>query len=311
MSSSTRRQRSPPPPYGEIDNISPRPADAPPPYRDPPSYAAATAAQNTTMDTTSRSRAAPVASPRGITVPNNYINIPRVVTAYWPKRNVSNEFCLGEEPGKLLFRVSTGDRNSPHPLLALYVGPAENGLALGKLHKPDSRRGQEDGLIEIFSPASTRRTMVHMTTDVHLTHITRPFTMVVGRGRHERAEVFEWRRSRGAEIHTIDGDKLARGYKLLRLNTDAPTGGHGGKRAERPIGESSDGKEVVAVWVTNDYKGEPGRKPFQFRLSGNGVTGVLGPHFAFVALMTALKIWIVEDPGNPITRPPAPHYGHF
>ncbi|KAI6091651.1 hypothetical protein F4821DRAFT_226573 [Hypoxylon rubiginosum] len=299
MNAMTPDRRSPPPPYSAVNRISRVPA------REPPSYATATAVPATTMNNPTSSAVAP----RATRAPSYFVEIPRAVTAYWPKRNLSSEFCLGESPDKLLFRVSKGPHFAPHPLLALYIGPAKNGLALGKLHKPDVRNPHDDGLIEIFSPASAKRTVVHMTSEVHIAHTYRPFTMVVGEGGREHAETFEWRRSRGSEVHTIDKDKVARGYKLVRLSGEAPTGGHGGKRKERPIGESSDGKEVVAVWVTNDNKRDPerpDRKPFQFQLCGSGLTGTLGKHFAFVALMTALKIWITEGPLNAI--PVLPDY---
>ncbi|KAI8960479.1 hypothetical protein F5Y11DRAFT_330018 [Daldinia sp. FL1419] len=78
-----------------------------------------------------------------------------------------------------------------------------------------------------------------------LTHRVYRFTMDVGKAKELQGEEFEWRATKGNEIQGMFHH--AKGYKLVRLEKEGPGGGQGGKRRSRQRGESSDGKEVVAV----------------------------------------------------------------
>ncbi|KAI4861561.1 hypothetical protein F4820DRAFT_57381 [Hypoxylon rubiginosum] len=288
---------SPPPPYTEDDNASIYQQPPPPYSAAPPPYTAGAAQPNPAPV-----RPNPVPAPARRSVSNSIAEMPNVITAYWPKKNVAGEFCLGESPDKLLFRISRGRLSSIGPLMALYVGPGENGLALGKLDRlPLSDPAHETTVIEIYTPRNqNERSVVQMTTWGTWEGLSRfhyYFSMAVGLNNRRQVEKFEWRPSRGGEVQSID--PYGRGWKLVRLGVAAPTGGKGGGRSTRPIGETSDGMEVVAIWVTNPLEKKPGQTPFQFELRGNGKNGALGKHFGFVALMTALRIWCVADSTHP------------
>lgn len=90
-------------------------------------------------------------------------------------------------------------------------------------------------------------------------------------GRRER---FEWRPSRGDKVKALGGH--SQGYKLVRL--DGPPGAG-------PSADTSDGKEIVAVWTPAGYSASK-LMTFQFLNSGN--TGVLGERWALMAVITAL-----------------------
>ncbi|XXG95558.1 hypothetical protein Hte_001823 [Hypoxylon texense] len=300
-------QPSPPPPYAEDnnlledDNASTYEQEMPPPYSaPPPAYTAAGP----------RPRPNPTPAPTRRSVSSIIAEMPNVVTAYWPKRNVSGEFYLGESPDKVLFRVSRGLLSSLGPITVLYVGPDNNPLALGKLERlPRSDFHHETTAIEIYTPGN-----VHEQPVVHMTTLGRPegfsrmeyyFSMEVGRDDQRRTEKFEWRPSRGHEVRSVDTH--GEGWKLVRTQVAAPTGGQGGGRRTRSIDESSDGKEIVAIWVTNVHERQPNKTPFQFALRGSGKNGMLGKHFGFVALMTALRVWCTSDSLHPRDNPVRGH----
>ncbi|KAI1777409.1 hypothetical protein F4818DRAFT_410255 [Hypoxylon cercidicola] len=272
---------SPPPPYSEVDNMTRA-----------PSYSEPVAPAN------------PTRAPAARSVSGSLVNIPGVITAYWPKRNLNTEFCLGETPDKLLFRVDRGKLSDRGPVQALYIGPGTNILSLGRLDQISYLPfNGHVGTIEITTPRNLEeRSTVNLRYFGGLHPIRWCFSMAVPDGPQQRVvEQFEWRSSRGREIRAIDPG--AEGYKLVRMRS---TGGHGGRRNHRAIGESSDGKEIVAVWLTNHAHGEEGKTPFKFQLLESGRDGILGKHFGFVALMSALRIWMESDSTIPPARPAGP-----
>ena len=86
--------------------------------------------------------------------------------------------------------------------------------------------------------------------------------------------------------------KLTLGDGRVRL--DGEVEGTGGKRAKRAVGTTSDGKEIVAVFSDN-YEARNTRL-VRFRFLGTGAAGHLGPRFAVMAVMTALRIWNERRP---------------
>ncbi|KAL7623940.1 hypothetical protein AAE478_005497 [Parahypoxylon ruwenzoriense] len=104
----------------------------------------------------------------------------------------------------------------------------------------------------------------------------------VGGGGQRRRETFEWRHSRGDEVKALGGQ--GKGWKLVRMETGGGTPG----AAYRGAGQSSDGKEVVAVW---SWAAMSVTKTLKFRFLGSGATGVLGERWAVMAVATALRIW--------------------
>ncbi|KAJ9132302.1 hypothetical protein NKR19_g9363 [Coniochaeta hoffmannii] len=88
-----------------------------------------------------------------------------------------------------------------------------------------------------------------------------------------RSEPFEWRHSRGDEVHTL-GSVWGRGWKLVRLAGPAPGT-----------------KEVVAAFTSGPLSWT---KRFCFRFVGAGETGVLGERWAVMAVISAMAIWEKE-----------------
>ncbi|KAK8094437.1 hypothetical protein PG997_001122 [Apiospora hydei] len=102
-------------------------------------------------------------------------------------------------------------------------------------------------------------------------------------------ERFEWRHSRGNEVKQLD--KLNSGWKLVRIHSEAD--GVGGTRRARDAGASSDGKELVAVFA--EVSGWSASKVVKFKFLGSGATGEMGPRWALMAVMTALRIWDTQN----------------
>lgn len=130
---------------------------------------------------------------------------------------------------------------------------------------------------------------------LHTSHKTKGyyFRMNVGlpgQQTPQSSETFEWRATGGNEVRGLH--PRAFGWKLVRLGRQA---GEGGNRKTRQVGETSDGKEVVAVWGTVPGSLRswflPTKTAFMFELCGSGKTGELGEKFHIFALMTALQIY--------------------
>ncbi|PIA91924.1 hypothetical protein CB0940_09116 [Cercospora beticola] len=133
-------------------------------------------------------------------------------------------------------------------------------------------------------------------------------------------ERFVWRQSHGQEVKHVSKNKYVWGWKLVRL--DSETGGGsvgdageeadptivrsrnsgegsskgGGKRYERDLGESSDGKEVVAVWADNMKWSK--NKLVKFEFLGAGRTGELGEVVEIMAVSSGMRIWQILRAGS-------------
>ncbi|KAI1366068.1 hypothetical protein F5Y08DRAFT_337977 [Xylaria arbuscula] len=116
-------------------------------------------------------------------------------------------------------------------------------------------------------------------------------------------EHFEWRHSSGVEVEALGGRHS--GWKLVRVSVPplsvlhpsslyAPLkrkfsssgGGSGG--GGNVLGQSSDGKEVVAVWSEVNWSLS---KILRFRFLGSGADGSLRERWAVMAVASALAIW--------------------
>lgn len=96
-------------------------------------------------------------------------------------------------------------------------------------------------------------------------------------------ERFEWRRSMGNEVVGLGRlDWLSKGWKLVRV----PIGPSTPKveRNQRELGMSSDGGEIVGVWVYRHSISKNGH----FELLGSGLQ--FGQSFALMALASALAL---------------------
>lgn len=128
-----------------------------------------------------------------------------------------------------------------------------------------------------------------------LKHETWDFVIAVVSGNEQYPEKFEWRRSHGDEIASLRDGKSTYGWKLVRLQSGNPTGNLT-KGDSRVLGESSDGKEVVAVWTDDTQtwfrkaeKGVVGKLEFtgSGALSGDGG---LGDKWKLFVAMSALHM---------------------
>ncbi|KAI1393240.1 uncharacterized protein F4822DRAFT_439399 [Hypoxylon trugodes] len=229
--------------------------------------------------------------------PNMDIEIPTYLRAIFPNSLTPVMFHLGQLDQELRFTVTVDAFSSRSPLLVLHAGSTVRGPVLASVSKPAPYKGTYRNIVKIQSPISnTGAIEVSLTTPIDDgMHVRYNFSLAIG-SRHEK---FEWRATRGSEVHVAF--RNAKGFKLVRLGSEGPGGGQGGSRATRAVGETSDGKEVVAVWATEKSllpaAFVPNCRPFKFELLGSGKA--LGQEFACLALTTALRVWSSEAQAVP------------
>ncbi|KAI1089527.1 hypothetical protein F5B19DRAFT_466942 [Rostrohypoxylon terebratum] len=220
--------------------------------------------------------------------------MPQSLNAYLPPLTKwSRLMYLGAHADQPFFAVTTHTGLSGKPLLEMHAGPTGSEPVVataGNEHRWSSGRNTIVKLIPgggyLEGQAESTFTMKETCFSKHYTF---PFAVEVGLGKDTRLESFEWRGSRGEEVKQLDGASW-RGYKLVRL--DGAAAGPGGARAVRGEGESSDGKEVVAVYTANAHFSR--NKIFKFQFLESGATGILGEKFALAAVITACKIGYSE-----------------
>ncbi|KAI1378959.1 hypothetical protein F4677DRAFT_410160 [Hypoxylon crocopeplum] len=239
-------------------------------------------------------------SPRNIAGVSN--RFPQSLNAYFVKNMFSKNFHLGEHSDNKLFAVTMHSGWTSKPLLELHAGPTDKDPVMATAENESKWGSGKKTLVEIIpsavgqawatAPGSAQGQApqkISMQQQHNWKHVTHPFSVEVGLGKDVRREDFEWRRSRGGEVQSLD-KHAGYGFKLVRLSSSAV--GQGGERASRSEGATSDGKEVVAAWSYNSSWSAS--KVFKFQYLESGATGVLGDSFALAALMTALKIWYME-----------------
>ncbi|KAK5631311.1 hypothetical protein RRF57_007025 [Xylaria bambusicola] len=107
-------------------------------------------------------------------------------------------------------------------------------------------------------------------------------------------ERFEWRHSHGFEVEALGGRHS--GWKLVRMSNPPLSILHPSslyaplkrKYSSNVLGQSSDGKEVVAVWSEVSWSLT---KVLRFRFLSTGADGSLGDRWAVMAVASALAIW--------------------
>lgn len=110
------------------------------------------------------------------------------------------------------------------------------------------------------------------------------FEIDVGYETSRRTERFEWRRSHGSEVESLN--MATWGWKLV-MKPSLPRRQSIGKQPHlRSMGFASDGGEVVAVWGSSHGLNNLGH----FELRGRGKTGELGESFILMALASSLTI---------------------
>ncbi|KAI0839635.1 hypothetical protein F5Y06DRAFT_264259 [Hypoxylon sp. FL0890] len=204
-------------------------------------------------------------------------------------------FHLGVQANEPLYTVSIG-HSSTH--MTLHAGPSKEGLILAEVNRESIYlHNARYDTIKVFSTGfeagytRCQRTQYEKTVAYLMgkpgSFISSPRDVLVTEG-DLGTEEFECRDSRGVEVQELDSN--ASGCKLVRLESEGPGGGKGGRRDKRHPGETSDGKEVVAVWTFS-------RSHFKFKVLGSGARD-LGGEFALVALMTALDLVCLNQPGD-------------
>jgi len=198
-------------------------------------------------------------------------------------------FYIGEDKSKKLYAVSLHSGFRSKPDLVLHNGPQNEHqpLATVKNNGMFSRHATVN-----ITPSSPSSGLANVQEDLRF-HMgmttTCTFSIPIEHGGKTYAEKFEWRSSHGGEVKALSGWPL--GLKLVRLDRETVEES-GGKRKDRDIGASSDGKEVVAVWA---FQAKPSlHKIGKFRFLGSGATGELGECFAIMAVISVLRLWQID-----------------
>lgn len=107
-----------------------------------------------------------------------------------------------------------------------------------------------------------------------------------------RMEEFNWIQSSDNKTRREIGEN-SNGFVLVHNPGVGDQGPRRSNISNPSDWETSDGKEVLAVWGTTiNPSGIPRyKRPFTFRLCGSAAAGKLGDNFSIVALMSALQIW--------------------
>ncbi|KAI1801515.1 hypothetical protein F4811DRAFT_555804 [Daldinia bambusicola] len=222
--------------------------------------------------------------------PTADVEFPSYLKAYFPSRLNVTKFTLGEHSHDLRFKVTLDPLPKNNPFITLSEGPSDDGNTLAIVGNLKDYLGTWSSVIQVNDGATT---MYNRCDDTYrLYH----FSLKLHGSRREE---FEWRPTEGNEVHEMF--RHAKGFKLVRLKSVGPGARKGGKRKERQVDETSDGKEVVAIWATEKslIQGNLilGIKPFKFELRASGKSGDLGSEFGYFALASALKIWAWKSLG--------------
>lgn len=217
--------------------------------------------------------------------PSPYKRLPLSFNIYY-KQWFSSMYQIGEHENQPLFTIQRhGAWGHDKPMIVLHEGADPKGPVVGTVTKEGLMK--HDTVIELHSEGRTIREPLVSDVSMTLKNSRFTFSFDVGlRGKETRRETFEWRISKAIEVRTLDS--MAFGWKLVRLNPDQPTG-RGGSRGARDVGETSDGKEVVAAWSENS--GMTLSKIAKFHFLGAGATGEFGDDWALMAALSAFRLW--------------------
>ncbi|KAH7142590.1 hypothetical protein B0J13DRAFT_555821 [Dactylonectria estremocensis] len=216
--------------------------------------------------------------------PSPYSRLPLAFNIYH-KGWTSKTYYLGEHEEQIRLTVTLHTQfGHKKPFLILHDGNNPDGPILGTVTKESLMNAHTTITVPGRPGSSFNPISEHLGCNIALTYFTFTFSFDVGIGKDTRRERFEWRSSRGGEVKALD--KWSWGWKLVRLGAGE---GSGGSRSERSAGETSDGKQIVAVWAENSKWTMS--KCGKFHFIGAGSTGELGEEWAFMAVMTALRLW--------------------
>jgi hypothetical protein len=126
-----------------------------------------------------------------------------------------------------------------------------------------------------------------------LKHETWDLVVAVVTGNQRRADKFEWRRSHGDETASLPDGRSTHSWELFRLRSGDSTSADVGD-GDRVLEESSDVKEVVAVWAVEiETRFRLLYVEAKLEFTGSGAAtgeGGLGKHWKLCAAMSALHI---------------------
>ncbi|KAF3013933.1 hypothetical protein E8E14_002645 [Neopestalotiopsis sp. 37M] len=252
----------------------------PPPYQE---SSDATGSQSLHQQIGSTQNASSSAGPQQ-PQPQQYINrqFPGKFSMY-SNSGFGKTYYLGEHGNQPLYIVKTHTGFSGQPDVVLHSGPSETSPPLAGVSGNTLSRSATVELPPL--PGSGPNAAEEDLDFSGWSFGTYTFSIEVGST--GRREPFEWRHSHGNEVDSLGGSSS--GWKLVRVNTDAPGGGS--DKGSHFVGggpQSSDAKEVVAVWSNARMSMS---KELNFQFLGSGVTGALGERWAVMAVITALRIW--------------------
>ncbi|KAI1156515.1 hypothetical protein F4825DRAFT_446366 [Nemania diffusa] len=278
-----------------------------PPYKDsPPSYVEAMSAD---YDYPSSSRRLTAARTSSTFHPVLYCHLssdahvfPRTFGVY---TSTPRHYYIGGSQEFPLYAISTRSLQPMKPDLVLYSGVSEDMPALASvLHDTLTRSAS----IALPAPPNSNSPAVHEPLQASGAFFSRTLSFAIETPAAAAAaagrEHFEWRRSGGGEVDSLRGRPL--GWKLVRLTpppdaaSKTKTSGGGDDRycGGYVPGHSSDGREVVAVWVGPAAPALFASKVLRFRFLGAGADGSLGPRWAVMAVASALAVWHREHRGR-------------
>ncbi|KAI8632890.1 hypothetical protein F5Y19DRAFT_419352 [Xylariaceae sp. FL1651] len=229
----------------------------------------------------------------GFTAGSN-LKFPQALNGYYQMK-FTTVFHLGEKKEAPLYAVRVHSGFTKNPELVLHDGPSENDPILATVDHAGFWKASRS-ILTIPSRDGVTHDSESQRIEMHrhwsLKHETFTFEADIGIGKETHREQFEWRTSHGDEVKELHALKF--GWKLVRLSNQ-PLGG-GGQRATRVLGSTSDGNEVVAVWAINGSMSLT--KAFKFQFMGSALTGMMGDRWATAALISALRIWLLEMQGS-------------
>jgi hypothetical protein len=133
--------------------------------------------------------------------------------------------------------------------LDLYSGSTTDGTSAANSTSGSLRKNEAViTIVQSYDSQGDGETSEPFRRHVSLKHETWDFVIAIASGNEWNAEKFEWRRSHGDETASLRDGKSTYGWKLVRFHSGDPTGSNA-RDDSRVLGESSDGKEVVAVWT--------------------------------------------------------------
>ncbi|KAE8153109.1 hypothetical protein BDV25DRAFT_137182 [Aspergillus avenaceus] len=253
----------PPPPYSEYDHPSGHAEQS-------PQYEASYTANSTTLHAATR-------------------KIPPILNGYlhWTS---TKDLYLGPSAQERLYAVSIQTAKTGQQTIVLHDGPTDRHPPLGKSESDGYLRAKYFLITLPPRSGSGGNPVIEQIDGVMPYKRMAPtFSFTVsGAEKRTTREVFQWRSSHGKEIKELGG--FSYGWKLVRLSHS--TDEAGASRSHRPLGCTSDGKEIVAVIAHNSSWSLT--KGFRFAFMGSGLTGTMGEKWETMALVSAVQLWCMD-----------------